>query len=153
MAYFDSKSGEVDDSVVSERYKKVKKEDLTYNSLDKVAEQDGEKSSIVLQRADSIKDDVDYKVILLGFTYPAEESLISLTYDEAIKLVQKVLPDDIEKVNSVLDKEVNKEYIYYKSGKCNFRVGLCYGWEFFSDNLNEIHKNAVVGIDYSKEIK
>ena len=76
-----------------------------------------------------------------------------LTYDEAIKLVKKVLPNDIEKVDYVLDKEVNKEYVYYKSAQGNFRVGLSYGSESKNDDLEDIHKNSVLGIDYSKEIE
>ena len=46
----------------------------------------------------------------------------------------------------------NKEYVYYKSDKVNFRVGLSDCSEFKSDDLEEIHKNTVLGIDYSKEI-
>lgn len=42
----------------------------------------------------------------------------------------------------------NKGYIYYKSSKGNFRVGVCYGEEYDSE---EIHNNSVVGLDYSKE--
>lgn len=46
----------------------------------------------------------------------------------------------------------NKEYVYYKSDKVNFRVGLSYCSEFESDDFEDIHKNTVLGIDYSKEI-
>ena len=63
----------------------------------------------------------------------------------------KVLPDDIKKVKSVIDEEVNKEYIYYKSEKGNFRVGLCYGY-VMTDEGEKVDKDLIVGIDYSKEI-
>ncbi|MCC3863392.1 hypothetical protein K0040_03580 [Terrisporobacter petrolearius] len=147
IPYIDSSSGEIDNSIISRRYESVKKEELTYNSPEKTTE-----NEVVVYPADSIKDDISYKTILQGFTYFSEGNPINLTYDEAIKLVKKVLPDDIEKVDYVLDKEVNKEYVYYKSDKGNFRVGLSYGSEFKNDDLEDIHKNSVLGIDYSKEI-
>ena len=52
-----------------------------------------------------------------------------------------------------MDEEVNKEYIYYESSIGNFRVGLCYGYEFNDENTEVVNKNKIVGIDYSKEIK
>ncbi len=156
VPYIDSAIGQIDDCVINERYENVKKEELTYSSIyDNTGEgvKDNDKSSIVLHLAKSIENDVGYKDILLGFTYPSEGSSINLTYDEAIELVKKVLPDDIEKFKTVLDTEVNKEYIYYKSEKGNFRVGLTYGSEFDSNNIEQINKNTIVGIDYSREIK
>ncbi|MCC3866691.1 hypothetical protein [Terrisporobacter mayombei] len=147
IPYVDASSGEIDNSVINRRYENVKKEELTYNSSEKTTE-----NEVIVYPAESIKNDVFYKSILEGFTYFSEGSPINLTYDEAIKLVKKVLPDDIEKVDYVLDKEVNKEYIYYKSDQGNFRVWLSYGGEFKNDDLEDIHKNSVLGIDYSKEI-
>ncbi|WP_330677229.1 hypothetical protein, partial [Terrisporobacter petrolearius] len=86
------------------------------------------------------------------FTYTSEENPTKISYKEALKLIKKVLPDDIEKVKSILDKEVSKEYIYYKSDKGNFRVGLTYGEDFNDKSIKEIHKDSIAGIDYSKEI-
>ena len=68
-------------------------------------------------------------------------------------LIKKLLPDDIKQVNSTIDEEVDKEYIYYESSKGNFRVGLSYGYEFNDENIEVVNKNKVVGIDYSKEVK
>ena len=50
--------------------------------------------------------------------------------NQAIELVKKLLPEDIKQVDSTMDEEVNKEYIYYESSKGNFRVGLSYWYEF-----------------------
>lgn len=90
---------------------------------------------------------------MLGFTYFSEMNPSDLTYDQAIELVKKILPNDIEEVDLVIDKEVNKEYIYYKSAKGNFRMGLCYGYEFNDENIEVVNKDKIVGIDYSKEIR
>lgn len=150
IPYVSDKNEEIDNSVIEDRYVKVNKEKLTYDEF----EYSGENiSGVEVHLADSIKNDTSYKDILLGFTYTPEENPTSISYGEALKLIKKVLPDDIEEVNSVLDKEVGKEYIYYKSDKGNFRVGLSYGEEDFNDkSIKEIHKGLIVGIDYSKEI-
>ena len=73
--------------------------------------------------------------------------------NQAIELVKKLLPEDIKQVDSTMDEEVNKEYIYYESSKGNFRVGLSYVYEFNDENIEVVNKNKIVGIDYSKEIK
>ena len=73
--------------------------------------------------------------------------------NQAIELVKKLLPEDIKQVDSTMDEEVNKEYIYYESSKGNFRVGLYYVYEFNDENIDVVNKNKIVGIDYSKEIK
>ena len=152
IPYINEDSEEIDSNIIDKRYENVNKEELSYDPL---AESKEDNSEVVTQvyMADSISNDDDYKDILLGFTYFAEINSSNLTYDEAIKLVKRVLPDDIEKVNTVLDNEVNKEYIYYKSSKGNFRVGLCYGYKFNEENIEVVDKNLIVGIDYSKEIK
>ena len=49
--------------------------------------------------ADSIKNDINYKDILLGFTYYFQMNPCNLAYDEAIELIKKVLTDDIKQVN------------------------------------------------------
>ncbi|WP_455539266.1 hypothetical protein [Terrisporobacter sp.] len=148
IPYIDQNSGEIDNKTIDERYENVKKEELSYK---KESNEKGVETEVFL--ADSIKNDTCYKEILRGFTYFSEMNPSDLTYNEAIELVKKVLPDDIKEVKSTIDKEVNKEYIYYKSSKGNFRVGLCYGYEFNDDNIEEVNENKIVGIDYSREIK
>ena len=141
----------VDNDTIDKRYENLNKEELTYDTLKK-SNEDNNETITQVYKADSISND-NYEDILLGFTYFSEDNASDFTYDEAIDLVKKVLPDDIEQVDKVLDNEVNKEYIYYKSSKGNFRVGLCYGYRFNEDNVEEVDKNLIVGIDYSKEIK
>ena len=153
IPYIDEKIGEIDNSIINERYENIKKEELTYNPKEYEDTEDNEKEVITqVQPADSIKDDTNYKSILLGFTYFSESNPCDLTYDQAIEVVKKVLPDDIKQVNSKKDREVNKEYIYYESDKGNFRVGLCYGYEFNDENVEAVNENKIVGIDYSKDI-
>ena len=153
IPYIDEKSGEIDNSIINERYENVKKEEISYNSQEDDDTENEKQVTTEVHLADSIKDDVYYKSILLGFTYFAESNPCDLTYEQAIELVRKVLPDDIKEVSSKIDEEVNKEYIYYESSKGNFRVGLCYGYEFNDENVEVVNKNKIVGIDYSKEIK
>ena len=145
IPYINEDNGEIDNNIIDERYENVNKEELSYDPLVESSEDDNSEVKTQVYLADSIKNDTNYKSILLGFTYFLESNPSNLTYDEAIELVKKVLPDDIEKVN--------KEYIYYKSSKGNFRVGLCYGYKFNEENIEEVDKNLIVGIDYSKEIK
>lgn len=153
IPYINEDNGEIDNNIIDERYENVNKEELSYDPLVESSEDDNSEVKTQVYLADSIKNDTNYKSILLGFTYFLESNPSNLTYDEAIELVKKVLPDDIEKVNTVIDDEVNKEYIYYKSSKGNFRVGLCYGYKFNEENIEVVDKNLIVGIDYSKEIK
>lgn len=153
IPYIDKDNDEIDNSIINERYKSVKKEDLTYDTIEDDSK-DNEKEVITqIYSADSIKDDINYKRILLGFSYASESNPCDLTYNQAIELVKKVLPDDVKQVDSTMDEEVNKEYIYYESSIGNFRVGLCYGYEFNDENTEVVNKNKIVGIDYSKEIK
>ena len=153
IPYKDKNDDEIDNSIINERYESVKKEDLTYNTKEDDSK-DNEKEVITqIYSADSIKDDINYKSILLGFSYASESNPCDLTYNQAIELVKKVLPDDVKQVDSTMDEEVNKEYIYYESSIGNFRVGLCYGYEFNDENTEVVNKNKIVGIDYSKEIK
>lgn len=153
IPYIDKMTDSRDNSIIDKRYENVRNEDLTYNSLQYEAEKEESESEAITQvyLADSIKDDVNYKCILEGFSYLSESNPCSVSYNEAIELIKKVLPDDIEKVRSVIDEEVNKEYIYYKSEKGNFRVGLCQGY-IMTDEGEKVDKDLIVGIDYSKEI-
>ena len=148
IPYIDANDGKIDNSIISERYENVKKEDLTYN---KEENKKGVEAEVFY--ADSIKNDTSYESILQGFTYYSNMNPCDLTYDQAIELVKKILLDDIKQFDSKIDKEVNKEYIYYESSKGNFRVGLCYGYEFDDDNGEVVNKDKIVGIDYSKEMK
>lgn len=153
IPYIDENTSEIDNSIINERYENVKKEELSYDTEDDDNTENEKEVTTQVYPADSIKDDINYKSILLGYTYFSENNPCDLTYDQAIESVKKVLPDDIKQFDSKKDKEVNKEYIYYESDKGNFRVGLCYGYEFDDENGEVVNENKIVGIDYSKEIK
>lgn len=158
IPYIDMYSGEIDNNIINERYENVKKEELSYDiAYDYEVEDDGK---INTGESDRITEvylatgyDTNYRSILEGFTYYSEQNPVDLTYDEAIELVKKVLPDDIKQVDLRVDEELNKEYIYYESSKGNFMVGLCYGYEFNDENVEVVNKTKIVGIDYSKERK
>ena len=153
IPYIDKNNDEIDNSIINERYENVKKEDLTYDTEEDDSK-DNEKEVITqVYFADSTKNDINYKKILQGFSYASESNPCDLTYNQAIELVKKLLPDDIKQVNSTIDEEVDKEYIYYESSKGNFRVGLSSGYEFNDENIEVVNKNKIVGIDYSKEVK
>lgn len=158
IPYIDMYSGEIDNNIINERYENVKKEELIYEcAYDYEVEADGK---INTDDSDRITEvyfakgyDTNYRSILEGFTYYSEQNPVNITYDEAIELVKKVLPDDIKQVDLKIDENLNKEYIYYESSKGNFRVGLCYAYEFNDENVEVVNKTKVVGIDYSKEKK
>lgn len=158
IPYIDMYSGEIDNNIINERYENVKKEELSYDiAYDYEVEADGK---IKTDDSDRITEvylatgyDTNYRSILEGFTYYSEQNPVDLTYDEAMELVKKVLPDDIKQVDLIVDEEVNKEYIYYESSKGNFMVGLCYAYEFNDENVEVVNKSKIVGIDYRKEKK
>ena len=164
IPYMKNENGEIDEmlidnSIIEKRYENVKKEKLTYDRVqynyegEKSTEAEADEREVItkIYPTDAIKNDVNYKSILNGFSYACEVNPCDITYDEALELVKKVLPDDIEKVKSVIDDEFNKEYIYYKSEKGNFRVGLSYGYAM-TDEGEKVDKNPIVGIDYSREM-
>ena len=156
--FFDRYSVEIDNNIINERYENVKKEELSYEcEYDYEVEADGKINTADSDRITEIYlaegYDTNYRNILEGFTYYSEQNPVNITYDEAIELVKKVLPDDIKQVDLKIDEDLNKEYIYYESSKGNFRVGLCYGYEFNDENIEVVNKTKIVGIDYSKEKK
>ena len=154
--YMKNEKGEIDEmlidnSIIEKRYENVRKEELTYNRTQYGAVELESKDDVQIYLADSISDDVSYKSILGGFSYASEVNPCDVTYDEALELINRVLPDDIEIVKSVIDEDVNKEYIYYKCEKGNFRVGLSYGY-VMTDEGEKVDKNLIVGIDYNMEM-
>lgn len=158
IPYINEHSGEIDNNVINERYENIKKEELSYEyANDYEVDGDGkinkENNNQITEIYFANNNDTNYINILEGFTYYSEQNPVNLTYDEAIELVKKVLPDDIKQVDLKIDEDLNKEYIYYESSKGNFRVGLCYAYEFNDENVEVVNKTKVVGIDYSKEKK
>lgn len=156
IPYLKTETGEIDyinidNSIIDERYEKVNKKDLKYKTIKKNNERsDGEQITKVIV-AEPLRDK-NYADILQGYTYYALVNPTRVTYDEAMELVNKVLPDDIVKIKEEEDTDVNKKYIFYSSEKGNFVVGLCYGYEFNENNEEELRKDIIDGIDYSIEV-
>lgn len=155
--YIDNYSGEIDVAIINERYNNVNKEELTYDAIDieSIIEEHNDNPDNItkIYFVEDPNGDASYRSILEGYSYKSEGNVFNFTYDEAIELAKKVLPDDIEKVDSVLNKEHNAEYIYYKSSKGNFRVNLFYINDISDKSIDEIHKGHIDGITYSKEFK
>ena len=74
IPYIDKNNDEIDNSIINERYENVKKEDLTYDTEEDDSK-DNEKEVITqVYFADSIKNDINYKKILQGFSYASESN-------------------------------------------------------------------------------
>ncbi|RDY22909.1 hypothetical protein CHF27_010850 [Romboutsia maritimum] len=141
------KYADIDNDVVNERYKNVDKKTLTYETSDDKGtymyeSNEGLFSQNYLDKQKPINDK-KYVSILNGYTYACEVNQCNVTYEEALNLVSKLLPDDI-KMTGTRDYQVNRKYITYSSSKGNFMV------DFVSQD--EVNKGNVVGINYSKEL-
>lgn len=101
---------EPDNSVIKKRYDNVNKEQLTYEIVPQSGyfyESENEiVSSFRLNEIPTI-DNKKYWYILQDYTYACELNPTKLPYDEAIKLISKVLPSDIKK------KEKNLKMVMY----------------------------------------
>jgi len=97
-------------------------------------------------------NDKKYKPVLEEFSFASEENPINKSYDEAIELVKKVLPDDIKKVDErdYIDGDPNYigiRILEYSSSKGNFLVAFAHG---YTDGVYD--KDKVAGINYHIEI-
>lgn len=104
-----------------------------------------------MQNIESINDK-KFKQILQSFSFASEINPINVTYDYAIELVKKVLPDDIklESKNDYLEiDDVGSSVLHFSSSKGNFAVNFTYG--FSEDGVN-YDANNISGITYLKEI-
>ena len=157
IPYADLYNGEIDEEVINERYRNVNKDELRYDTIDtddRFKEHNSNPNNITkIYRADDPNGEESYRKILEGYSYNSEGNVFDFTYDEAIKLIKTVLPDDIEEIRYVLNNEYNTEFKYYTSSKGNFRVDLRYIDSFTDKNINEIHKGIINSISYSKEFK
>lgn len=157
VPYTNLDTGEIDIKIINERYNNIDKEKLNYDAIDidSLVENHNNNSDNMskIYIAEQSNGDTSYKTILEGYSYISEGNTFNFTYSEAIELVKKVLPDDIEEVDYILNKELNTEYKYYKSSKGNFRVNLHYSNDFSDKNIDEIHKDSIISISYSKEFR
>lgn len=147
---------EIDNTVIAERYKNVKKEDLTYEVLPEsfyfYESEDDLVSSSLLNEIPNI-DDKKYGYILDDYTYACEVNLTDITYDEALDLIYKVLPDDVKKEREKFNgngksKQTN---IIFSSSKGNFVVSLAHPIISCVNGVETVDTNAVVGISYLRE--
>lgn len=147
---------EIDNTVIAERYKNVKKEDLTYEVLPEsfyfYESEDDLVSSSLLNEIPNI-DDKKYGYILDDYTYACEVNPTDITYDEALDLIYKVLPDDVKKEREKFNgngksKQTN---IIFSSSKGNFVVSLAHHIISCVNGVETVDTNAVVGISYLRE--
>lgn len=97
-------------------------------------------------------NDKKYKEVLQAFSFASEVNPISVTYDQAIELAKKVLPDDIKKESEtdyIGKEDVGTGIIHYTSSHGDFIVNLAYG---FGEDGITYDKNNVVGITYLKQV-
>ena len=148
----------IDNSIIDKRYKTVNKDILKYDfkeTTEYIFEFDD--GFAVNSESQDFKpiNDKKYQSILLGYTYSSEVSSTIIPYDEAISMVKKVLPNDIIKEKSKMTKDNSCEYIFFKSNKGNFVVGLHYALDYELNRNNPFlpyNKNIIAGIDYLKQI-
>ncbi len=147
---------EPDNSVIKKRYENVNKEQLTYEIVPQSGyfyESENEiVSSFRLNEIPSINDK-KYWYILEDYTYACELNATKLTYDEAINLINKVLPNDIKKEREKLHDAESYliRSIIYSSSKGNFIVQLVHP-KIEDENLKKTTDvNTVIGLSYLKE--
>lgn len=157
VPYANFDTGKIDVEIINQRYRNVNKDELNYDTIEIesiVKEHNVNPDNMTkIYISDQIKGDTSYKTILEGYSYKSEGNVFNFTYEDAIELVKKVLPDDIEEVDYILNKELNTECKYYTSSKGNFRVDLSYTNSFNDKDIDEIHKDAIIAISYSKEFE
>ncbi len=147
---------EIDNTVIAKRYEDVIKENLTYevkqNSYYFYESENELVSSLALDEIPNV-DDKKYGYILEDYTYASEVNSTYVTYDEALDLVYKVLPDDIKKEREIFNensKSKNK-YIVFSSSKGNFVVSFAYPVVSCVKGVETLDTNYVVGIAYLRE--
>lgn len=97
-------------------------------------------------------NDKSYTYILDKFSYCSELDSIDISLDEAIRKIEKVLPDDIVENKRKIDTNTGNIYIFYTSSIGNFVVSLKTG---ILECINETYSydmDRIVGISYLKEI-
>ncbi|MEG2289312.1 MAG: hypothetical protein RR891_00685 [Clostridium sp.] len=147
---------EIDNTVIAERYKTVKKEDLKYEvtqSSGYFYESENDLvSSYFLDEIPNI-DDKKYGYILEDYTYACLVNSIDITYDEALELAYKVLPEDIKKEREKLNENGKSKHtnIIFSSSKGNFIVDLAHPMVSCVNGVETIDTNYVVGITYLME--
>ncbi len=146
---------EVDNELIYKQYEKVNKNDLKYETV--------EDAELVFEHSTGLAiesplqdlkpvNDKRYTDILLGYQYWTEENPTYMTYDEAIDMVKKVLPDDIVKEKVLEDTNNGFSNIFYKSSKGNFIVSFKHPIEEETAYSIKTDNSTVIGISYYKEV-
>jgi len=147
---------ESDNSVSKKRYDKVNKQQLTYAIVPQSGYFYESENEIVysfrLNEIPSINNK-KYWRILEDYTYACELNPAKLSYDEAMNLNNKVLPNDIKKER----EKFNGSNLYliksiiYSSSKGDFIVQLVHP-KTEDENLKKTtNLDSVIGISYLKE--
>jgi len=145
-----------DNTVIAERYKNIKKEDLTYEVIPEsyyfYESEDDLVSSFCLNEIPNI-DDKKYGYILEDYTYACEVNPTDITYDEALDLIYKVLPDDIKKEREKFNENGKSKQtnIIFSSSRGNFVVSLAHPIVSFVNGVETVDTNAIIGISYLRE--
>jgi len=147
---------EIDNTVIAERYKNVKKEDLTYEVVPEsyyfYESENDLVSSYLLNEIPNI-DDKKYGYILEDYTYACLVNPTDITYEEALDLIYKVLPDDIKKEREKFNENGKSKQtnLIFSSSKGNFVVSLAHPIISSVNGVDTVDTNAVVGISYLRE--
>lgn len=141
---------------IAEKYMNVNKESLIYNIYPSqyyfYETSNGFVTTDLLSKFLNF-DDKKYGETLCEYTYCPEVNPSSMPYDDAIKLVYSVLPDDINEERSMYNKTLQKTYIVYSSSKGNFVAGLTHSVVVNTNGTPTENRDIIVGIDYLKEIQ
>lgn len=144
-----------DTKVTMKRYDDVKKEYLKYevkeNTIYFCETNRGIESIQVVEESKRLNNK-KYGQVLSSYMLPTVINASYMSYDEAIEMVKKVLPDDIKEEYIKENSETNHWNIFYSSTKGNFVV--CFSYFSYTDNkgIEEVMKDKVIGIGYYKEV-
>ena len=98
-------------------------------------------------------NDKKYKEVLQAFAFYSEINPVNTIYDEAINLIDKVLPYGYEKVDEKVHKESNITMIYYKTEKGNFIVHLPHALTETENGEIIFDEEQIAGISYYLEVE
>lgn len=141
---------------IAEKYMNVNKDTLNYDTYPGqyyfYETYDGFVTTDLMSKFPNF-DDKRYGETLYEYTYAPEDNPSSMNYEDAIKLVYSVLPDDIKEERTIYNKALQKTYIVYSSSQGNFVVGLTHSVVVNTNGTPTENRDTIVGIDYLKEIQ
>lgn len=93
-----------------------------------------------------------YHYILKSYSFLSELVSVSMSYNDALKYIEKVLPDDAKKEYEKYESETGIINIFYSSSKGNFVACLNKTLEYVDNGENIFNDDYICGISYMKEI-